>query len=76
MNQNLVSIEFSAETRLSGIRIGDREILKGASEFFIDTLVPEPKNGWLVTSPSMSPEHGGLVAGPTRLARGRHVGGE
>jgi len=40
-------------------------ILKGASEFFIDTLVPEPRHGWLVTSPSMSPEHGGLVAGPT-----------
>lgn len=40
-------------------------ILKGASEFFIDTLVPEPGHGWLVTAPSMSPEHGGLVAGPT-----------
>jgi alpha-L-fucosidase 2 len=40
-------------------------ILKGASEFFIDTLVAEPAHGWLVTSPSMSPEHGGLVAGPT-----------
>lgn len=40
-------------------------ILKGAAEFFLDTLVPEPVNGWLVTSPSMSPEHGGLVAGPT-----------
>lgn len=40
-------------------------ILKGASEFFIDTLVAEPQHGWLVTTPSMSPEHGGLVAGPT-----------
>lgn len=40
-------------------------ILKGASEFFIDTLVAEPQRGWLVTAPSMSPEHGGLVAGPT-----------
>lgn len=40
-------------------------ILKGASEFFIDTLVAEPRQGWLVTAPSMSPEHGGLVAGPT-----------
>ncbi|MEO7495941.1 MAG: glycoside hydrolase N-terminal domain-containing protein [Massilia sp.] len=40
-------------------------VFKGASEFFLDTLVPEPGHQWLVTSPSMSPEHGGLVAGPT-----------
>ena len=40
-------------------------ILKGASLFFIDTLVAEPEHGWLVTNPSSSPEHGGLVAGPT-----------
>ncbi len=40
-------------------------ILKGAAQFFLDTLVREPKHGWLVTSPSSSPEHGGLVAGPT-----------
>ncbi|RYX83594.1 glycoside hydrolase family 95 protein [bacterium] len=40
-------------------------LMKGASLFFVDTLVPHPKYGWLVTSPSVSPEHGGLVAGPT-----------
>ncbi|MDB5325344.1 MAG: hypothetical protein JWM57_913, partial [Phycisphaerales bacterium] len=40
-------------------------ILKGASQFFLDTLVEEPTHKWLVTCPSMSPEHGGLVAGPT-----------
>ena len=40
-------------------------ILKGAAEFFLDTLVPEPKHGWLVTNPSHSPEHEGSVAGPT-----------
>lgn len=40
-------------------------IFKGASEFFIDTLVEHPKYGWLVTCPSLSPEHGGVVAGPT-----------
>ena len=51
---------------------GDRAFLeqsyplfKGASEFFIDTLVKHPKYGWLVTCPSLSPEHGGVVAGPT-----------
>jgi alpha-L-fucosidase 2 len=55
---------------------GDREFLarayplmKGAAQFFLDTLVVEPKHGWLVTSPSISPEnahHGGIavVAGP------------
>ena len=40
-------------------------IMKGASLFFVDTLVADPKTGWLVTNPSVSPEHGGVVAGPT-----------
>ena len=45
-------------------------ILKGAVEFFLDTLIEEPSHGWLVTSPSMSPEnihpHGVAVCiGPT-----------
>ena len=31
--------------------------LKGASEFFLDTLVEEPSHRWLVTSPSASPEN-------------------
>lgn len=31
--------------------------LKGASEFFVDMLVEEPKNKWLVTAPSNSPEN-------------------
>lgn len=51
---------------------GDRKFLeeaypifKGASQFFLDILVEHPKYKWLVTNPSMSPEHGGLVAGPT-----------
>ena len=33
-------------------------IMKGASDFFLDFLVPHPKYGWMVTCPSMSPEHG------------------
>jgi alpha-L-fucosidase 2 len=43
---------------------GDREFLarayplmKGAAQFFLETLVTEPKHGWLVTSPSISPEN-------------------
>jgi alpha-L-fucosidase 2 len=43
---------------------GAYPIFKGASEFYLDTLVEHPKNGWLVTCPSLSPEHGGVVAGP------------
>jgi alpha-L-fucosidase 2 len=44
--------------------------MKGAAEFFLDTLVEEPKHKWLVTSPSLSPENphpggGSVVAGPT-----------
>ena len=32
-------------------------LLKGAAQFFLDTLVEEPKHGWLVTCPSSSPEN-------------------
>ncbi|HOQ05314.1 MAG TPA: glycoside hydrolase family 95 protein [Anaerohalosphaeraceae bacterium] len=44
-------------------------ILKGAAQFFLDTLVEEPRHKWLVTSPSLSPEnahpHGtSICAGP------------
>jgi alpha-L-fucosidase 2 len=45
-------------------------VMKGAAQFFIDTLVEEPKHKWLVTCPSLSPENrhpGGVAvcAGPT-----------
>jgi len=41
--------------------------LKGVSEFFADYLVEDPVfgKGWLVSGPSNSPEHGGLVMAPT-----------
>jgi len=43
--------------------------LKGASEFFVDTLVEEPTHHWLITSPSLSPENShpfgtSVAAGP------------
>ena len=56
---------------------GDRKFLakiypamKGAAEFFLDTLVEEPTHHWLVTSPSLSPENRhpygtSICAGPT-----------
>ncbi len=52
---------------------GDREflarraypIMKEASLFFADFLVKEARTGWLISTPSNSPENGGLVAGPT-----------
>jgi alpha-L-fucosidase 2 len=31
--------------------------MKGAAEFFFDTLVEEPTHHWLVTNPSLSPEN-------------------
>ncbi|WP_297089016.1 glycoside hydrolase family 95 protein [uncultured Draconibacterium sp.] len=41
-------------------------VLKSASEFFVDYLVPDPGNPeWLVSGPSNSPENGGLVMAPT-----------
>jgi len=33
--------------------------------FFVDFLIEDPKTGWLISTPSNSPENGGLVAGPT-----------
>jgi alpha-L-fucosidase 2 len=32
-------------------------LLKGAAQFFMDTLVEDPSHRWLVTSPSLSPEN-------------------
>ena len=32
-------------------------VLKGAAEFFLDTLVEHPTRGWLVTCPATSPEN-------------------
>ena len=45
-------------------------MLKGAAEFFVDTLQVDPKGKWLVTNPSISPENGhpfgaAVCAGPT-----------
>jgi alpha-L-fucosidase 2 len=45
-------------------------VMKGAAQFFVDTLVEHPKYGWLVTCPSMSPENAitdkvSTCAGPT-----------
>jgi len=40
-------------------------LIKGSAQFFVDFLVQDPKTGYLVSCPSNSPEHGGLVSGPT-----------
>ena len=45
-------------------------LIKGAAQFFLDTLVEEPTHHWLVTSPSLSPENPhpfgtSLTMGPT-----------
>lgn len=45
-------------------------LLKGAAQFFLDTLQVDPRSGRLVTNPSLSPENvhargASLVAGPT-----------
>ncbi|HEY3761661.1 MAG TPA: glycoside hydrolase N-terminal domain-containing protein [Verrucomicrobiae bacterium] len=39
--------------------------MKSASQFFVDYLIKDPKTGWLVTSPSFSPEEGDMCFGPT-----------
>lgn len=40
-------------------------IMKEAAIFYKDFLIEDPKSGWLISTPSNSPENGGLVAGPT-----------
>jgi alpha-L-fucosidase 2 len=40
-------------------------LMKGAAQFFADTLVEDPLTGKLISGPSNSPEQGGLVMGPT-----------
>jgi alpha-L-fucosidase 2 len=49
-------------------------VMRGAAQFFLDTLIEEPKTRWLVTNPSLSPENkhrGGVAicAGPTMDAQ-------
>jgi alpha-L-fucosidase 2 len=52
---------------------GDREflakraypVMRESAQFFAEFLVKDPKTGWLVTSPSHSPEQGPLTIGPT-----------
>jgi alpha-L-fucosidase 2 len=45
-------------------------IMRGAAQFFLDTLVEDPTNHWLVTNPSLSPENqhpfgSAVCAGPS-----------
>jgi alpha-L-fucosidase 2 len=40
-------------------------LMKDAATFFVDFLIKDPKTGWMISTPSNSPENGGLVAGPT-----------
>jgi alpha-L-fucosidase 2 len=39
-------------------------VIKQAAQFFLHVLVKDSATGWLISTPSNSPEHGGLVAGP------------
>jgi alpha-L-fucosidase 2 len=45
-------------------------VMRGAAQFFLDTLVEDPTNHWLVTNPSLSPENrhpfgSAVCAGPS-----------
>jgi alpha-L-fucosidase 2 len=40
-------------------------VMKGAADFILTALIEDPRNGWLVLSPSVSPEQGPLTAGVT-----------
>jgi len=56
--------QFSGDTEY--LRNRAYPVLKGASGFFMDYLVPDPRHpDWLVSGPGNSPENGGLVMAPT-----------
>jgi len=38
-------------------------VLEGAADFFLSSMIKEPKNGWLVTAPSSSPENAFYLPG-------------
>ena len=40
-------------------------LMKGSAQFYNQVLIKDPSTGWLITSPSNSPETGGLVYGPS-----------
>ncbi len=40
-------------------------VIKEAALFFVDFLTEDPRSGYLISTPSNSPENGGLVAGPS-----------
>ncbi|MDO7851663.1 glycoside hydrolase family 95 protein [Hymenobacter convexus] len=40
-------------------------VMKAAAQFYSNFLTQDPRTGWLISTPSNSPEHGGLVAGPS-----------
>jgi alpha-L-fucosidase 2 len=40
-------------------------VMREAALFYSQYLIPDPKTEWLISTPSNSPENGGLVAGPT-----------
>ena len=41
-------------------------IMKGSAEFYLDMLIEEPTNGWLVTAPANSPENAFLLPDGTK----------
>jgi len=43
------------------------DIIKGASQFYVDMMVKEPEHGWLVVGPVMSPEN--APKGENRVAK-------
>ena len=43
-------------------------VLKGTADFYMSHLVKHPQHGWLVTVPSMSPEHGYHPSGSSIIA--------
>jgi alpha-L-fucosidase 2 len=56
---------FLFNRNLKFLRNNAYPLMKASALFFNSVLVKDPKTGWLISTPSNSPEQGGLVAGPT-----------
>jgi len=56
---------YQYSTDLDFLRNKAWPLIRESARFFVDFLVTDPRTGYLISTPSNSPETGGLVVGPT-----------
>jgi alpha-L-fucosidase 2 len=67
-----LALQFWDAYRFSGdrefLRVRAFPMLRQAAEFYFDTLVEDPRHGWLVTGPSGSPENNFIAPGGVKAS--------